>query len=482
MTGRAHSDDLIRAMTQRAPIIIFALDGEGKVTFTEGQGLEELGLMKDRTLGRSVFDLYKAYPEVSDPLAKGLAGEELNWSVEVEGTSYEVVVTPLTGGGLVGVARDVTDQLKAERALKASEAKFAAAFRHSLDSVLLTAVPSGEILEINKGFSLITGYGRRQAVGKTTLELGIWADPSQREQMFATLRKNGKLEGEEASIRSATGQIRECRLWGEVLEIEEVPVLLTVVRDETEQRSAERERVKFIAELEAKNRELEQFALTVAHDLKAPLISIQGLIELATEDLRADDPGSAVGNLKRIESATRRMSDLLSSVLALSRAGLVFDRLERVDLQEVAREAVEQSAAVAKEKLVIDISESLGTAVGDRIRLLQVYQNLISNSVKFMGDQKRPRVEIGARQVGQERVYFVRDNGAGIEADDLDQIFDLYFRRRHRSVEGSGIGLALVHRIVEAHNGRVWAESAGPATGSTFCFTLGFNEADPSPS
>ena len=479
LTGRTQSDDLIRALTERAPVIIFALDADGKVTFSEGQGLKELGLEKDRTLGRSVFDLYKAYPEVSNPLAKGLAGEELHWSVEVRDTTFEVVVTPLTGGGLVGVARDVTDQLRAENALKASEAKFAAAFRHSLDSVLLTAVPNGEILEINKGFTLITGYERQQALGKTTLELGIWADPAQRDEMFASLREQGKLEGQEAAIRNASGQIRECRLWGELLEVEGAPVLLTVVRDVTEQRAAERERRDFITELEAKNRELEQFSLTVAHDLKAPLISIQGLIEVAAEDLGSGELSAVDESLRRIDSAARRMSDLLSSVLALSRAGRVFDRVERVDLREIVEEALEQAVAVSQEKLSIVISEALGTAIGDRIRLLQVYQNLISNSVKFMGEQERPLIEIGVRPAGPEKVYFVRDNGSGIEPDDLGQIFDLYYRRRHRSVEGSGVGLALVHRIIEAHNGKVWAESSGPGTGSILCFTLGLSDIEP---
>ena len=474
------SDDLIRAVTQRTPIVIFALDAEGKLTFSEGAGVQKLGLAENRGLGRSVFDLYEAYPEVSEPLARGLAGEEFEWSVEIKGTTYEVAVTPLTGGGLVGVARDITAELQAEKALKASEGKFAAAFRHSLDSVLLTAVPSGEILEINKGFTLITGYDRRQAVGKTTLELAIWANPAERDQMFSSLREQGKIEGQEASIRHASGQIRQCKLWGELLEVEGAPVLLTVVRDITEQRSAEQERQKFIAELEAKNRELEQFSLTVAHDLKAPLISIQGLIEIASEDLSTGRIESVNASLQRVESSVTRMLNLLSSLLTLSRAGHVFEGIDSVDLGEVAREAVEHAAAVAQEEVEILIDESLGHAAVDRLRLLLVYQNLISNSLKFMSDQGRPKVEIGRRQDGEERVYFVRDNGAGIDSGDLDRIFDLFFGRRRRSVEGSGIGLALVKRIVEAHGGRVWAESEGPGKGSTICFTLELENADSS--
>ena len=109
--------------------------------------------------------------------------------------------------------------------------------------------------------------------------------------------------------------------------------------------------------------------------------------------------------------------------------------------------------------------------LGDRVRLLQVYQNLIGNAVKFMGDQAEPRVEIGRRQDGTETVFFVRDNGMGIDPKYHDKIFGL-FERLDVQVSGTGIGLQLVKRIVEVHGGRVWVESEGQAKGSTFCFTL----------
>ena len=109
--------------------------------------------------------------------------------------------------------------------------------------------------------------------------------------------------------------------------------------------------------------------------------------------------------------------------------------------------------------------------LGDRVRLLQVYQNLIGNAVKFMGDQAAPRVEIGLRQDGTETVFFVRDNGRGIDPEYHDKIFGL-FERLNAQVPGTGIGLQLVKRIVEVHGGRVWVESEGQGKGSTFCFTL----------
>jgi signal transduction histidine kinase len=117
------------------------------------------------------------------------------------------------------------------------------------------------------------------------------------------------------------------------------------------------------------------------------------------------------------------------------------------------------------------VAPDLPTVRGDRARLLEVLQNLVQNGVKFMGDQPAPRVEIGARRDGDELVHYVRDNGIGIEPRFAERIFGL-FDRLDPDIDGTGIGLALVKRIVEVHGGRIWVESEGPGRGSTFCYTL----------
>jgi len=119
----------------------------------------------------------------------------------------------------------------------------------------------------------------------------------------------------------------------------------------------------------------------------------------------------------------------------------------------------------------VEVAPDLPVVRADRRRLLEVLQNLIENAAKFMGEQREPRVEVGWRQDGAERVYFVRDNGQGIEPRFLERVFGL-FEKLDPGGEGTGVGLALVRRIVEAHGGRAWAESEGPGRGATFCFTL----------
>ncbi|MFQ5571018.1 MAG: ATP-binding protein, partial [Rhodothermales bacterium] len=145
---------------------------------------------------------------------------------------------------------------------------------------------------------------------------------------------------------------------------------------------------------------------------------------------------------------------------------------EAVSMATLAHEAVDLLAVHIEEREVqVIVSPDMPVVFGDRIRLLEVLQNLIDNAIKFMGDQPRPRVEVNIRDDNGETVFFVRDNGQGIAPRYHDKVFGLFERLASHN-EGTGIGLALVKRIVEVHEGRIWIESDGPGTGCTFCFTL----------
>jgi signal transduction histidine kinase len=226
------------------------------------------------------------------------------------------------------------------------------------------------------------------------------------------------------------------------------------------------------ADLAAKNAELERFNYTVSHDLKSPLVTIHGFAGLAATDLTAGRLDRARQDLGRIVAAADRMHRLLDELLELSRVGRVVDESEDVPLGELAREAVELvRGPLESRRVVVEIAPDLPVVRADRRRLLEVYQNLLENATKFADKGCPPRVEVGVRHDGEERVFFVRDNGRGIEPRFLERVFDLFEKLDH-TVEGTGVGLALVRRIIEAHGGRVWAESDGPGRGATFCFTL----------
>jgi PAS domain S-box-containing protein len=240
----------------------------------------------------------------------------------------------------------------------------------------------------------------------------------------------------------------------------------------TERKRAESEREALITELEAKNRELEQFTYTVSHDLKSPLITIRGFLGHLVKDIDRGDEERMRKDITRISNAAERMERLLEELLELSRIGHLLARPEEIELGAVAQEAARMVAGRLRERgVTLEIAADLQKVVGDRSRLLQVIQNLLDNAIKFFGDQPDPRVEIGARQTGEETVFYIRDNGVGMDPKHHEKVFGLFEKLDPKS-EGTGVGLAIVKRIVDLHGGRIWVESEGLDKGSTFCFTL----------
>ncbi len=243
-------------------------------------------------------------------------------------------------------------------------------------------------------------------------------------------------------------------------------------REIAQRQQAEKERETLIAKLEAQNAELERFAYTVSHDLKTPLITLKAFMGAMQEDLAKGDQEAVDDDVARMSGAADKMAVLLEDLLELSRIGRLVNPSADVAVGDLAREAVELAhAAIQQRGVRTTVSSDLPMVFGDRTRLAEVVQNLVDNAVKYMGDQAQPHIEIGSRREDSQTVCFVRDNGLGIDPRYQERVFGL-FEQLDRSAEGSGIGLALVRRIVEVHGGRIWIESDGPGQGSTFCFTL----------
>ena len=240
-----------------------------------------------------------------------------------------------------------------------------------------------------------------------------------------------------------------------------------------ERRRAEAELAANNAELEARNAEMERFIYTVSHDLKTPLVTIKGFLGYLERDAAAGHVERVGDDVSRISRATDTMDRLLNDLLELSRVGRLMNPPEPVALNELAAEAVALCAGAVDERGVdVQIDPTMPAVEGDRLRLLEVYQNLVDNAVKFLGDQRTPRLEIGASRNGEDGVLcWVRDNGTGIDARYHEKVFGL-FERLDQRIPGTGVGLALVKRIVELHGGRTWVESEGTDQGSTFYFTL----------
>ncbi len=240
---------------------------------------------------------------------------------------------------------------------------------------------------------------------------------------------------------------------------------------------ADKDRRELLEQLAAKNAELESFIYTVSHDLKSPLITIRGFLGLLEKDISAGDTERTQRDMERIRSATEKMGGLLNDLLALSRIGRMFNPATELRVGELAQEAVSQLAGRIRDRGIhVDVASDMPVGFGDRERILEALRHLIDNAIKFSRpeipeDEVEPFIEIGQRDAPQDMVFFVRDNGIGLEPRHHERIFGL-FEQLGQDTEGTGIGLALTKRIVETHQGRIWVESDGVGAGSTFVIAL----------
>jgi len=245
---------------------------------------------------------------------------------------------------------------------------------------------------------------------------------------------------------------------------------------EREQAQAEREAL--IAELETKNAELERFTYTVSHDLKSPLITIGGFVGFLEKDALAGDQEQINVDIAHINDAVARMQRLLDELLELSRIGRQMNPPGAISFADIVHEAIALARGrIAAHGVAVEIAPDFPVVYGDRARLVEVVQNLVDNACKFMGEQPQPRIEIGVRNGEAEPVFYVRDNGIGIEPQYHNKVFGLFEKLNPQS-EGTGIGLALVKRIIETHGGKIWIESTGKDDGTTFYFTLPEHKTD----
>jgi light-regulated signal transduction histidine kinase (bacteriophytochrome) len=251
-----------------------------------------------------------------------------------------------------------------------------------------------------------------------------------------------------------------------------------VANDLTERKRAEEALADRTFRLERRNRKLtvinadiDEFTNVASHDLQEPLRTLMAFSGLLRKDLGDSLPERAVKDLTLITDAANRMQTLIQDLLALSRAGRVAKKREKVPLDECADRAIEALAMRVKEKGAQITRDKLPVVWGDSTLLTQLYQNLIGNALKFSGDQ-HPIIQLTFEERDGDQVFGVKDNGIGIEPKYAQQIFQP-FRRLHGrgEYEGSGIGLAICRKIVERHRGKIWVDSE-PGKGAHFRFTI----------
>lgn len=247
---------------------------------------------------------------------------------------------------------------------------------------------------------------------------------------------------------------------------------LARARDEiAEREKSEKQREELIRQLKLKNQELDRFAITVSHDLKTPLITIAGYLGYLEKDALSGNSERISRNIGQINEAAKNMGKLVDEILDLSRIGRIMNPPRVVPFGDIIEEALKAADGLIKEKQVeVKIGNDLPVIYCDFSRIVQVVLNLITNAVKFMGEQKNPVIEIGVEFNRGVHAFFVRDNGMGIDPKNHERVFGL-FDKLDKNTDGTGLGLGIVKRIIEVHEGKVWLESE-LGKGSSFYFFL----------
>lgn len=223
-------------------------------------------------------------------------------------------------------------------------------------------------------------------------------------------------------------------------------------------------------EIEQKNKELETFVYTVSHDLKSPVVALQGMAGILMEDYKDKLDEQARHYLDRLMANANQMELLIGDLLELSRIGRMTHSPEQLDLNPMVEEIISRCRMRFPQRPVGTVILPLPTVLADRVRIQQVFENLLSNAFKFLGEHPHPRIEVGVKDEGEVYTFWIGDNGIGIDPAYQEKVFEIFQRLQEVEVEGTGVGLTIVKRIVEGVEGKVWVESTR-GKGATFYFT-----------
>lgn len=365
---------------------------------------------------------------------------------------------------LRGILQDVTDLHHAQQALRDRETSYRSMFETNPQPMFVYNPTDFTMLAVNAAAVHRYGWTREEFLGLHLTDLHPPEEVDPVHAKVATLDP-GFATDIAWTHRTRDGERMEVEVSSHGVTFEGHPGRLVLVHEVTERNRIERE-------LRAKNTELERFTYTVSHDLKSPLVTVRTFAGYLADDLAAGDTAKVSSDLGYITHAADRMARLLDELLELSRVGRNRNPPVRTSFREIAEEALRLTAgAVSRSGAQVELDAADVPLYGDRTRFTEVWQNLVDNAAKFMGEQSQPRIHVGARDAGGETEFFVRDNGIGIDARHGERIFGLFDKLDTRS-DGTGVGLALVRRIVELYGGRIGVESDGVGHGSCFKFTL----------
>ncbi|MFA4911909.1 MAG: PAS domain S-box protein [Desulfobacteria bacterium] len=469
--------DFMDSILRSSADAIVALDRKGIVTFASKGAEEMLGYRKS-WIGTHTSKYYAKGMEEAKKLERivrereNLENYEIDYIAEDGKTVSAIVSASLLRDvhgnviGTLGVAKDITEKKRLENEIRETRDFMENIVESSIDGITTTD-NKGIITFISKGAEEMLGYGREEITGTHIYQYYL----NGREdagKIMKVLGEEGGLQNYEMSLIAKDGRIVPINTSASLIRDNRGKAIgtLGVYKDITEKKRLEEE-------IRHRNEELENFVHTISHDLKSPLVSLQGFASIFRSEYKDKIDENGQHYLERIGQNANYMETLIQDLLELSKVGRVVGVFEEVDTSKIIESVIERLRLQLEEKGIgLILPNHYPTIYCDRNRTLQVFENLISNSMKFMGDAESPVIEIGHTDKGKVYEFYVRDNGIGIEKKYHEKIFMIFQCLQDiEGVEGTGVGLAIVKRIVENHGGNIWVVSE-KGKGATFHFTL----------
>jgi len=420
--------------------------------------------------------------------AKNLVRESGIWKhLKKDGTVLNVEITShdITHQGHIArlvLINDVTERKKVEDALRGSEEIFRLTFKTSPDSVNINRLSDGMYVEINEGFSRIMGYTENDAIGKTSLELNIWADPTDRKELIMGLNENGYCDNLEAKFRKKNGTVLTGLMSARIINLKGEPHIISITRDISDRKLAEEKMMDALKKAEQADSLKTQFLYNMSHEIRTPMNAICGFADLlCNPDLPYEKQQKYSGIIQR---RTNDLLMLIEDILDISKIEVNQLQLKETsdDINELLKDLYQTWAnfKIAGEipkniswKVEYGLIPPENYVITDFFRLRQVLTNLLSNAYKY--------TEEGLITFGcflnekKELQFYVKDTGVGIPIDKYEIIFDRFRQLEegylNRKSSGTGLGLSIVKGLIKMMNGRIWLESK-PDKGSIFHFTL----------
>jgi PAS domain S-box-containing protein len=473
------SEERYRTLAEAAQDTIFTLSPEGVVQYVNSAGATMLGMQPEAIIGRTLEDMFD--PAIAREFRKSLKevttsrrpihrerrvsfGDRTFW--------WDNVLVPLIGSEeiqAIGITRDSTVQKRMEDALEESKQKYWD-FMNLLPQVVFEMDAQGQLVFTNR--AAVQEYGFS---GTSMRDVMALVAPEDRDRMKENIQRALKGEvlkrGEYTVFRDdgtpvkvlvySTPVLQDGKITGlrgilvDITHLKQVEGDLRRLNEELEQRVRER-----TAELAAANLELESFTYSVAHDLRSPLRAIDGFSGILLTKCIPELPPKAQEYLEKVRANTQQMARLIDGLLDFSRLGRGEMRKEWMDPTNLIPGVLKDLKEERKGREVEISLGDLPPMYADPTMLRQVLYNLLSNALKFTRNREHAKIEIRAREQGEETVYYIRDNGVGFDMRYADKVFQV-FQRLHGATEyeGTGVGLAIASRIITKHGGRIWIES-----------------------